>query len=86
MGLDDRLSKLEDRHGPEPCPRCSGYWAVRVNERLESVSRNGEAVAPGVWGEVEAGMVGGRCPECGRTPFTIRPRGLFEPTPKGDAV
>lgn len=81
MALSDRLAKLEERHGGEPCPRCSGFVAVRVNGKLESVRRNGEAVAPEVWGEVEAGMVGGSCPDCGGIPFTIRPRGLFEPTP-----
>lgn len=79
--LSDRLAKLEERHGGEPCPRCSGFWAVRVNGKLESVRRNGEAVAPEAWGEVGDVLVGGRCPDCGRTPIIIRPRGNFEPPP-----
>ncbi len=81
MALSDRLTRLEERRGGKPCPRCSGFWVVRVNGNLESVRRNGEPEAPEAWGEVEDGMVGGSCPGCGGIPFTIRPRGLFEPTP-----
>lgn len=76
-GTARRIARLEDQDGRRPCPRCSGFVVVRVNGEVESASRDGRTVDAEEWERLEAGMVGGRCPGCGRRPFEVRPRGHF---------
>jgi hypothetical protein len=72
--LERRVEALEQAHpgGGEECPRCSRTTVITVNDKVESVNRNGrfftsEEAQDFVREEEEAG----RCPLCGSVRATI---------------
>lgn len=70
MGLEGRIGRLERETGGD-CPRCSGVFAVVVNDRLDRATRHGEPMSEEEWRGFEAEEEDGRCPACGRAPITV---------------
>jgi len=75
-GLHGRVEALEQAHGGEHCPQCSGMLAIVVNGEVKRASRYDEPITPEEWHAYEAEEgPDGRCPVCGRKPVEIRTGG-----------
>jgi len=82
-GINRRLKALEGMAGQNPCPVCSGWFAVHISGELSTLTRDGIEADKyqrreyrGHEREVEEN--GGVCPACGREPLEIRIPGMSE--------
>jgi hypothetical protein len=64
--LQTRVTRLEEAtDGGGKCPRCSGTTVIYLNDKLDSVSKNGRILTPEEAQAFKAEEEDGRCPLCG---------------------
>lgn len=79
--IDRRLRELEGRAPLDPCPLCSGWFAVHLSGSLDALTRDGFPADEYQRAEYLERMEGqerngGVCPACGKEPLEIRIPGM----------
>lgn len=75
--IERRLKELEGKVPPNPCPACGGWFAVRLNGELDTLSRHGISADEHQRAEYlehkrKTERNEGKCPSCRQAPLEIR--------------